>query len=126
MLDSLYQDVLSRAFRDHRSELLLKKVMAALFAIGGTMPLAAFRWLYTQFGFGEEWEVDCTLPHIASILDGISDTTQPIRLLHSSLSGFLLDPQRSGPFCVKGLVSKARADAKAAVASKLRPPASTS
>lgn len=95
LLDSLYKDVLNRAFapEDH---LLLKQVIAALFVMMEPMTLDAFRHLY-----GNASDVDRTLPYLPSILDGISDRTHPVQPNHTSLRDFFFVPDRSGPFYVK-------------------------
>lgn len=103
LLDSLYKDVLNRAF-DSRDHQVLKQVIAALFVLMEPMTLDPFRQLY-----GEEADVDSTLPYLASILDGISDTTRHVQPNHTSLRDFFLDPSRSGPLCVRDLLSEAHA-----------------
>lgn len=108
LLYSLYNDVLRRACHPDTNpdgHQLMKNVVAVLFALMEPVTLDALAKLYSQLGFGEESDVEKTLPYLASLLDGIGDRTRPVQPNHTSLRDFFLDDGRSGPFCVKALLS---------------------
>lgn len=110
LLDSLYKGVLERIGdpeQNPEGHQLLREVLAMLFVLMEPMTLEAFRQLYVQLGLGQESDVDCTLPYLASILDGISDRTRHVQPNHTSLRDFFLDPDRSGPFCINDLLPAA-------------------
>jgi WD40 repeat protein len=107
ILHNLYSQILMRLFpptanpkhdRLPRFRLLMSHILAAFEPLSTTSLIAMFQPLSTD-SWSED-EVTHILHRLGSLLKGVSNRSEPIRILHTSFRDFLLDESKSGRFHV--------------------------
>ena len=92
-LDNLYQTILTQLFTVADARDRFREVMAIMLALKEPLSLTSFSAL-----FGKDPKVRVIIKPLGSLLDGVLDEEKPVRPLHTSFRGFLLDEHRSSIF----------------------------
>ena len=93
----LCQTILSQLFQSDDTRRSFQRVMAIILALREPLPLASLSALFPS---NKDLNVRRTVKLLGSLLDGVVDEDEPIRLLHTSFYDFLLDGARSSTFHV--------------------------
>ncbi|KAG6332422.1 hypothetical protein ID866_6668 [Astraeus odoratus] len=102
LLDAMYNAILDSAIgKKPRTLKRFRSVMHQVLSIFEPLPMDTLDVMRTRFPHKtDHYRVKVILEFMGALLSGVTDTSMPIRPLHTSFYDFLANPLRSGDYCV--------------------------
>ena len=101
VLDGLYLKILTQLFGTGSNDSIMRRfrsVMGCILAAKEPLSISALHKLRDEHGSGHE--VDLIVRPMGSLLTDVTQTFDPVRLLHTSFRDFLTDRSRSGQYYI--------------------------